>query len=103
MNIPANFRPVRPLAAALGACALLLLAGCHNSGSGSSSTGSGSSGGGGQTLLAFVTNNPSDYWKICNKGVNAAAAKLGSVNVQFIQPARRDCRDAEAGCGRFAC
>ena len=86
MNIPAHFRAARPLAAALGTCALLLLSGCHNGGTGSS-TGSGGTGSGGQTLLAFVTNNPSDYWKICNKGVNAAAAKLGSVSVQFVQPA----------------
>ncbi len=92
MNTAVPVRFARPLAAAVGACALLLLAGCHsNSSDGSSAssgtTGSGASGGGGgQTLLAFVTNNPSDYWKICNKGVDAAAAKLGD-KVQFVEPA----------------
>ncbi len=42
---------------------------------------------GGQTMLAFVTNNPSDYWTICRKGTEAAAKELGNVNVQFIMPA----------------
>ena len=92
MNTAVPVRFARPLAAAVGACTLLLLAGCHSNSSDSSSASSGttgssaSSGGSGQTLLAFVTNNPSDYWKICNKGVNAAAAKLGD-NVQFVEPA----------------
>ncbi len=131
MNISATSRSARPLAAVVGACALLLLAGCHNNSapnndttpsgnasggaatpgtpnssassggtttgtpSGSASSGkttpgtpsSGTSGGGsGQTQLAFVTNNPSDYWKICNKGVDAAAKKLGD-KVQFVEPA----------------
>ena len=86
----ALLRFARPATAAFGACALLLLSGCHSGGSGGSSTGSTSSssgGSGGQTQLAFVTNNPSDYWKICKVGVDAAAKKLGNVNVQFIEPA----------------
>ena len=42
--------------------------------------------------LAFVTNNPSDYWTICRKGTEAAARDLnarhpGRVNVQFVMPA----------------
>ncbi len=41
----------------------------------------------GQTMLAFVTNNPSDYWTICRKGTEAAAKDLGNVNVQFVMPA----------------
>ena len=41
---------------------------------------------GGQTLLAFVTNNPSDYWTICRKGTDAAAKGLPGVNVQFVMP-----------------
>ncbi len=40
-----------------------------------------------QTSLAFVTNNPSDYWTICRKGTEAAAKKLGHVRVQFVMPA----------------
>jgi len=50
-------------------------------------TGATPSAAGGQTLLAFVTNNPSDYWTICRKGTEAAAKELGNVNVQFIMPA----------------
>jgi ribose transport system substrate-binding protein len=92
MNISATSRSARPLAAVFGACALLLLAGCHNSTPNndttpSGSASSGSSGGGGQTQLAFVTNGASDYWKICDSGVKAAAAKLGNVQVQFVEPA----------------
>jgi len=37
--------------------------------------------------LAFVTNNPSDYWTICRKGTDAAAKELGNVDIQFIMPA----------------
>lgn len=90
MTIAAPVRFARPLAAAFGACALLLLSGCHddaNKGSSTASSGTTSgSGSGGQTQLAFVTNNPSDYWKICKIGVDAAAKKLGD-NVQFVEPA----------------
>ncbi len=90
MTIAAPVRFTRPFAAAFGACALLLLSGCHDSadkGTTPSGTTSSSSGGsGGQTQLAFVTNNPSDYWKICKVGVDAAAKKLGD-NVQFVEPA----------------
>lgn len=39
-----------------------------------------------KTPLAFVTNNPSDYWKICRKGTEAAAKHLGTVTVQFVMP-----------------
>jgi ribose transport system substrate-binding protein len=92
MNISVTARPVRPLVAVFGTCAMLLLAGCHNSASNNDTTpsgsgSSGSSGGSGQTQLAFVTNNPSDYWKICKVGVDAAAKKLGNVQVQFVEPA----------------
>ena len=79
----------------LGACALalMLLAGCHNgSNSGDTTAGTtggaatgGSTGGGSQTQLAFVTNNASDYWKICSKGVDAAAKDLNA-SVQFVEP-----------------
>ena len=80
--------------ATLGACALamMLLAGCHNDsgGGGTAATGGGAapaaSGGGSQTQLAFVTNNPSDYWTICRKGTEAAQKDLGDVNVQFVMP-----------------
>lgn len=39
-----------------------------------------------KVTLAFVTNNPSDYWTICLKGTEAAAKELGNVDVQFIMP-----------------
>lgn len=41
----------------------------------------------GQTTLAFVTNNPSDYWTICQKGAEAAQRQLSGVRVQFVMPA----------------
>lgn len=37
--------------------------------------------------LAFVTNNPSDYWVICRKGTEAAEKALPDVKVQFVMPA----------------
>ena len=40
-----------------------------------------------QTILAFVTNNPSDYWTICRKGAEAAQRKCPGVSVQFVMPA----------------
>ncbi len=60
--------------AAFAACALaaaLLLGGCHRSG---------------KTSLAFVTNNASDYWTICQKGVQKAQRELPNDTVQFIEP-----------------
>jgi len=39
-----------------------------------------------QTPLAFVTNNPSDYWTLCRKGTEAAAKHLGTVSVKFVMP-----------------
>ena len=88
MNTAITVRFARPLAASLGACALLL-AGCHNNSSNGSSASSGttSSTSGSKTSLAFVTNGASDYWKICNSGVKAASDKLGDVDVQFVEPA----------------
>jgi len=58
-----------PVLAGLLACALA--AGCSPKG---------------QTQLAFVTNNSSDYWTICRKGTEAAQKELGNVNVQFVTP-----------------
>ncbi len=66
-----RLRPAVLTAVLAGTSALLLLGGC------------GSKQG---TTLAFVTNNPSDYWTICNKGTQAAAKELGDVQVQFVQP-----------------
>lgn len=80
-------RPTALASVLAGTCALLMLGGCTPKSDGGS-TSSGSTGGttGGKTQLAFVTNNPSDYWNICNKGTQAAAKDLGDVQVQFVQP-----------------
>jgi ribose transport system substrate-binding protein len=36
--------------------------------------------------LAFVTNNPSDFWTIARKGTEKAAAELSNVEVEFQMP-----------------
>jgi len=58
----------------------LSLAGCTKSGGG----GTGAAAVGPQ--IAFVTNNASDYWTICRKGVEAAQKEMPGVNVQFVMP-----------------
>jgi len=82
---------VRPLLFFPAVVLALGLSGCHsggdNSASGPSASPAGSPASGGtKVALAFVTNNPSDYWKICGKGVDAAAKEVGA-DVQFIEPA----------------
>ncbi len=52
---------------------------CNNAGSGGTTT----TGGGKKTRLAFVTNNPSDFWTIARKGVEKAAAELPNAEVEF--------------------
>ena len=42
---------------------------------------------GNQIQLAYVTNNPSDYWNIVRKGVEDENKELPNVNVQFVMPA----------------
>ena len=81
-----NFLTSRP--AALGACALalMMLAGCKGGQGTTTATPGGGSASGDHVQLAFVTNNPSDYWTICHKGTDAAAKELGNVDVQFIMP-----------------
>lgn len=66
--------------AALAPCIFtaLFMAGCSHSDKTSTP--------GGQTMVAFVTNNPSDYWTICRKGTEAAQKELPGVNVQFVMP-----------------
>lgn len=84
-----NLKARTPLSLSVLSCAVagLLLAGCHNSSSGgSTATSTTGSASGGQTMLAFVTNNPSDYWTICRKGTEAASKDLKDVNVQFVMP-----------------
>ena len=78
---------VRPFLVFPAAALALGLAGCHSGDTGPSTPSTGApAGGGAKVALAFVTNNPSDYWKICGKGVDAAAKEFGA-DVQFIEPA----------------
>lgn len=62
------------------------LTGCHSGDSNSSTPGGPAGGGGKKISLAFVTNNASDYWRICGKGADAAAKEVGA-DVQFVEPA----------------
>jgi len=63
----------------LTAFALISLS-CNNAGSGS---GTSTTGGGKKIRLAFVTNNPSDFWTIARKGVEKAASELPDAEVEF--------------------
>lgn len=63
----------------LAAFALTSLS-CNNAGSGG---GTSTSGGGKKIRLAFVTNNPSDFWTIARKGVEKAASELPDAEVEF--------------------
>lgn len=78
---------LRPLLVS-GMLAAFALAGCGPKQTASSGTSgpSGTPAAGGQTSVAFVTNNPSDYWTICRKGTEAAQKELSGVNVQFVMP-----------------
>ncbi len=53
---------------------------CSNAGN---SNGTSTTGGGKKIRLAFVTNNPSDFWTIARKGVEKAAAELPNAEVEF--------------------
>lgn len=56
---------------------------CNNAGE----SGGGTTSSGGKKLrLAFVTNNPSDFWTIARKGTEKAAAELPNVQVEFQMP-----------------
>ena len=37
--------------------------------------------------VAFVTNNPSDYWTIARKGTEQAVKEMPNVDLQFVMPA----------------
>ncbi|MBI4586890.1 MAG: sugar-binding protein [Planctomycetes bacterium] len=78
-----------PLFAALAG--LLPLAAC-TPGGGSSSGGGGASG---NFRLAFVTNNPSDFWKIAEAGVNKAKAEHG-VHCEMKHPANGTAAEQKA-------
>jgi ribose transport system substrate-binding protein len=72
----------------------LLLAGCNSGGgttassdtattTGTTGSTSGSSAGG-DKVIAFVTNNASDYWILARKGTEKAASELKGFKVQFV-------------------
>lgn len=70
---------------------LLAAAACTQQGGGggaNSANGGGTTGGGagGVKRLAFVTNNPSDFWTIARKGVEKADAELADVTAEFKIP-----------------
>src|SRR6185369_13452925 len=50
----------------------------------------GTAAGGGKHKLAFVTNNPSDFWTIARKGTEKAAKDIPGIEVEFrITPITR--------------
>lgn len=73
-----------PFRTALICACLVAAAACANQGGG---PGGGAAGGGaGQTRLAFVTNNASDFWTIAREGTKKADAELDDLTVEFRIP-----------------
>ncbi|HEX7317322.1 MAG TPA: sugar-binding protein [Pyrinomonadaceae bacterium] len=73
------------------ACLLLAAAACTQqggTGGTNNANGGGTTGGGsaGAKRLAFVTNNPSDFWTIARKGVEKADGELPDVTAEFKMP-----------------
>src|SRR5205085_1040765 len=66
----------RGLTGALIVCLAFSIAACN----------AGKEGGNKKLRLAFVTNNPSDFWTIARKGTEKAAAELPNVAVEFQMP-----------------
>lgn len=77
-------------------CALLctvILAGCQPA---ATPTTSSTPGGAGTThKLAFVTNNPSDFWIIARKGTEKAAKDIPGITVDFRIPADASATDQQ--------
>jgi ribose transport system substrate-binding protein len=70
-------------------CSLLLLvAACSNNpgGPATNTAPGGAAPAAGQTRLAFVTNNASDFWTIARKGTEKADAELADLTVEFRIP-----------------
>lgn len=76
-------KPYRLALAWAGVFAALLLAACTTPSSNSSTPGSSSK----TFKVAFVTNNPSDFWTIARKGCEQADTELANVEVEFKIPA----------------
>ncbi|HKU74062.1 MAG TPA: sugar-binding protein [Pyrinomonadaceae bacterium] len=62
----------------------LLFASCQPAPSGTNTAGGGS---GTKHKLAFVTNNPSEFWTIARKGTEKAAKEIPDIQVEFRIPA----------------
>ena len=68
-------------------CALLstfILSGCQPAPSGTNAPGAAA---GTKHKLAFVTNNPSDFWVLARKGTEKAAREIPNIEVDFKIPA----------------
>jgi ribose transport system substrate-binding protein len=68
-------------------CALLstfILSGCQPAPSGTNAPGAAA---GTKHKLAFVTNNPSDFWVLARKGTEKAAKEIPNIEVDFKIPA----------------
>jgi ribose transport system substrate-binding protein len=63
---------------------MLLFAACQPSPSGTNKAGGGA---GTKHKLAFVTNNPSEFWTIARKGTEKAAKEIPDIEVEFRIPA----------------
>ena len=70
------------LRSALICACLVLIASCNGGGGATNSAGPESK----NLRLAFVTNNPSDFWTIARKGTEKADAELNDVTVEFRIP-----------------
>lgn len=81
MNIGLGRRLARQLATLLTVVLAASLLACNNAGEKA-----GGDAGGKKLRLAFVTNNPSDFWTIARKGTEKAAAELPNVTVEFQMP-----------------
>ncbi len=65
----------------------MMIASCNNAGNNTGGAGSGAGDGtvdaNKKLKLAFVTNNPSDFWTIAKKGTEKAAAEIPNIQVEF--------------------
>ena len=73
--------------AATTAFLALALASCQQQSESGKAEGSAAAESGPKPLkLAFVTNNPSDFWTIARAGVNQAASELPNLTIEFNEP-----------------
>ena len=77
-------KSIRLISACVCTLLTLLLVSCQPSSSGTNTAGGGS---GTKHKLAFVTNNPSEFWTIARKGTEKAAKEIPGIEVEFRIPA----------------